>query len=223
MQPGPGTTLMDAGERAPDGTLAEGGAELRRRRREQRRNRRRYLWLSLLLRRSWDWEVASERARLTGVTVGTEVRLHSGVTFGGDPWLISIGDGTWITSGVMFINHDGSLIVPAAVAGDRRRLWHGREITVGRNCFVGVRAVIMPGVHIGDETIIGAASVVTRDVPARAIVAGNPARVVGSVDELVEQLDSWAMPAGWPSDRSQFKDDAAMWRACRALATRNPS
>jgi acetyltransferase-like isoleucine patch superfamily enzyme len=49
---------------------------------------------------------------------------------------------------------------------------------IGERCFIGARAIIMPGVRIGDGSIVGAGSVVTRDVPPCSIVAGNPARVV---------------------------------------------
>lgn len=53
-------------------------------------------------------------------------------------------------------------------------------IRIGKNAFVGARALVLPGVKIGDGAVVGAGSVVTRDVPADAIVAGNPARVIGS-------------------------------------------
>lgn len=49
---------------------------------------------------------------------------------------------------------------------------------IGKHCFIGARSIILPGVQIGDESIVGAASVVTKDVPPRCIVAGNPARIV---------------------------------------------
>lgn len=49
---------------------------------------------------------------------------------------------------------------------------------VGANCFIGARSIILPGVRIGDGSIIGSGSVVTRDVPPASIAAGNPARVV---------------------------------------------
>lgn len=51
---------------------------------------------------------------------------------------------------------------------------------VGRNCFIGARSMILPGVRVGDGSIVGAGSVVTRDVPPRSIVAGNPAKIVRS-------------------------------------------
>lgn len=53
------------------------------------------------------------------------------------------------------------------------------KITVGEDAFVAARAFVMPGISIGPRAIVGAAAVVTRDVPADAIVAGNPARRIG--------------------------------------------
>ncbi|MDO8768805.1 MAG: acyltransferase, partial [Burkholderiaceae bacterium] len=49
---------------------------------------------------------------------------------------------------------------------------------IGENCFVGARSIVLPGVLVGDGSIIGAGSVVVRDVPPRCIVAGNPAKIV---------------------------------------------
>ncbi len=49
---------------------------------------------------------------------------------------------------------------------------------IGRNCFIGGRAIILPGVCVGDGSIVAAGAVVTKDVPAKCIVAGNPARVI---------------------------------------------
>lgn len=54
----------------------------------------------------------------------------------------------------------------------------GRPIKIGRNVWIGGGALIMPGVTVGDDALIGAGAVVTRDVPAGATVAGNPARIM---------------------------------------------
>lgn len=54
------------------------------------------------------------------------------------------------------------------------------ETRVGRRCFIGARSLLLPGVTIGDGAIVGAGSVVTRDVPPGCVVAGNPARVIRS-------------------------------------------
>jgi acetyltransferase-like isoleucine patch superfamily enzyme len=53
-----------------------------------------------------------------------------------------------------------------------------REVRIGRNCFIGYGAVVLPGVTIGDSVIVTANSVVGRDVPSNCVVMGNPARIV---------------------------------------------
>lgn len=60
-------------------------------------------------------------------------------------------------------------------------LEHGRPITIGAHVWVGGGAVICPGVRIGDRTVIGAGSVVTRDVPPDVFAAGNPCRIIRSL------------------------------------------
>ena len=70
------------------------------------------------------------------------------------------------------------------VAFDARILSHDMtrnlrvHTRIGQNCFIGGRSLILPGVTVGDSCIVGAGSVVTRDVPPNSIVAGNPARVI---------------------------------------------
>ena len=49
---------------------------------------------------------------------------------------------------------------------------------IGADCFIGARSLILPGISVGDGSIVAAGAVVTRDVPARSVVAGNPARVI---------------------------------------------
>ena len=54
-----------------------------------------------------------------------------------------------------------------------------KPITIGKNSFIGVRAMILPGVSIGEKVIVGAMSVVSKDIPDHQIVAGNPAKKIG--------------------------------------------
>ncbi|WP_117233025.1 sugar O-acetyltransferase [Vibrio maerlii] len=58
----------------------------------------------------------------------------------------------------------------------------GTSITIGDNVWIGGGAIICPGVTIGDNSVIGAGSVVTKDIPANVVAAGNPARVIKSID-----------------------------------------
>lgn len=56
-------------------------------------------------------------------------------------------------------------------------------IRVGRNCWLGAGVLVMPGVTIGDNTVVGAGSVVTKDIPANVIAVGNPCRVLREINE----------------------------------------
>ncbi len=85
---------------------------------------------------------------------------------------IVVGDGTQIGPAVQILTPDH----PRDPALRRRGLESGRPVRIGDNVWIGGGAIILPGVTVGDDAIIGAGSVVTRDVPAGATVAGNPAR-----------------------------------------------
>jgi len=84
-----------------------------------------------------------------------------------NPRGIHVGADTYIAFGAVILAHDLT------------RLLH-TDTYIGRNCFIGARSIIMPGIHIGDECIVGSGSVVTRDVPSHSIVGGNPARIIRS-------------------------------------------
>lgn len=56
-------------------------------------------------------------------------------------------------------------------------------VHIGRNCWIGVGAIITPGVTIGDNTVIGAGSVVTHDIPANVVAVGNPCKVMREINE----------------------------------------
>jgi len=65
----------------------------------------------------------------------------------------------------------------------RRKQEYARPVTIGSDVWVGGAAIICPGVTIGDRTVIGAGSVVTRDIPAGVLAVGNPCRVVREITE----------------------------------------
>ena len=60
---------------------------------------------------------------------------------------------------------------------------YGVGVTIGDNVWIGGNCVVMPGVHIGEGSVIGAGSVVTRDIPARSVAAGNPCRVIRAITD----------------------------------------
>lgn len=84
------------------------------------------------------------------------------------PQGIKIGDETYIASGVVIMAHDFST----------HKINHKRGVTIGSKCFIGVNAIVMPGVTIGDCVVIGSGSVVTKDIPSNCVACGNPAKVI---------------------------------------------
>lgn len=84
------------------------------------------------------------------------------------PKLIEIGAYTIITRGATVLSHDYS----------RSK---STKVTIGSNCLIGVNAIVLPGVSIGDEVVIGSGSVVTKDIETNCIAVGNPATVVRKI------------------------------------------
>lgn len=60
---------------------------------------------------------------------------------------------------------------------------YNASVRIGKNCWIGAGAVILPGVTIGDDTVIGAGSIVTKDIPSNVVAVGNPCRVLRGVNE----------------------------------------
>jgi len=119
-------------------------------------------------------------AKSLGVQVGEGCRIYT-YKFGSEPFLIQIGNRVTITSGVVLLTHDGSTWLMRDEKG-RRYLY--KRIVIGNDVFIGVNAIIMPGVIIEDRVIVGAGSVVTKSVPSGCIVAGNPAKIIGYYDKF---------------------------------------
>lgn len=65
---------------------------------------------------------------------------------------------------------------------------YGKEVTIGDNCWIGGNVVICPGVHIGDNVVIGAGSVVTKDIPDWSLAAGNPCKVLRRITDADKRL-----------------------------------
>lgn len=97
------------------------------------------------------------------------------------PEYITIEDGVYITRGVKILSHTN-------LTPDQRRLVNVvniiKKVHISRGAFIGVNAIILPGVHVGECALIAAGAVVTANVPKYAIVAGNPAKVIGDIREL---------------------------------------
>ena len=108
------------------------------------------------------------------ITVGKIVFINSGCHFQ-DQGGITIGDGTLIGHCVVLatLNHDFS--------PSKRGTLHPAPIVIGKNVWIGANATIVPGVTIGNGSIIAAGAVVTKDVPENVVVGGVPAKIIKTV------------------------------------------
>ncbi|MDE5957212.1 MAG: galactoside O-acetyltransferase [Muribaculaceae bacterium] len=91
---------------------------------------------------------------------------------------ITIDDGAMIAANVQLISNNHDLY--------ERQIITCKPIHIGQNVWIGAGATILPGVTIGDNAVVGAASVVTKDVGANTIVAGNPAKFIKRIQPLSE-------------------------------------
>lgn len=121
-----------------------------------------------------------------GLNVGKDVTVMGGVTFGSEPYLITLCDEVRISFGVLFVTHDGGTWAFRDLPKYQDVIKYGK-IVVGKRTFVGARSIIMPGVTIGERCVIGAGSIVTKDVPDGSVVVGSPAKVVMTTQEYAEK------------------------------------
>ena len=149
-----------------------------------------------------------------GLKLGKNVFLGDGVYLDpGHCWLISIGNDTVIAKDASILVHDGST---------RKHIGYSRlsPVTIGARVFIGTYVVVLPGVTIGDDAVIGAGSIVCRDVPARTVVAGNPARPISSLDDYVAEhtervqqrphwpYEGWTLVGDISAEHKQIQRDA---------------
>ncbi|HEU4707247.1 MAG TPA: acyltransferase [Solirubrobacterales bacterium] len=166
----------------------------------------RYLWRRLLTPAGWRWrsdgplflgrrlELHVERrgevrfGRFVWIGDGTKIRCHEGLVEIGEKTVmgqectisayqrVRIGEQCVIADRAMFIDFDHGVVEverPIRLQGIYKR-----DVEVGNNVWIGYGACVLRGVRVGDNSVIGTNAVVTKDVPANAVVAGIPARIV---------------------------------------------
>ena len=114
-----------------------------------------------------------------GLKIGKNCEINPGVIFDiSHVWLIEIGDNVTIAPEAYFLAHDASTF---------RELGYTKvaKVHIGDNSFIGARALIMPGVSIGKNSIVAAGSVVTKSVEENTVVGGNPAKVLMNTHALM--------------------------------------
>ncbi len=111
-------------------------------------------WNLLYLRKVW------------GMKIGRDVRISFKARLDKvNPRGVCIGDESYISAGACILTHDFL------------RKFHC-DTVVGRQCFIGMDAIVLPGVVIGDNCIVAAGSVVTGSIPSNCLIGGNPARII---------------------------------------------
>ena len=128
------------------------------------------------------WNRYNDKDYNPKIIIGRDVRINSTCHIGAINKIV-IGDECLLGSHVMIMDHSHgrNKFEELNVHPSKRDLFSKGEIIIGEKCWLCENVVILPGVHIGKCCVIGANSVVTKDVPAYSVVAGNPARVVKNI------------------------------------------
>ncbi|MBN1561869.1 acyltransferase [candidate division KSB1 bacterium] len=123
-------------------------------------------------------------ARKLGARIGKNCRIYT-YYWGSEPFLIDIGDHVHISRDVKFITHDGGVWVFRQQEADFDVFG---KIIIKDNTFIGNEAMILPGVTIGQNCIVGGLSLVSKSVPDNCVVAGNPARFICTTEEYYDKI-----------------------------------
>ena len=135
-----------------------------------------------------------------GLVIGANTSILEPFFF--DPqhcFLISIGENCTLAPNVRLIAHDAST---------KQYLGYTRigRITVHDDCFIGDSVIVLPNVSIGPNTIIGAGAVVNKDIPENVVAAGNPVRVICSLQDYTDKIQSMAKKTGVYGDEYLLSD-----------------
>ena len=139
-----------------------------------------------IIQRIYMWRLKTKNPikyyRKLGAKIGTGNSFYNVNIDYGHAFLVSIGDNNTLTN-CSILTHDAStykLLGKSRVA----------DVIIGNNCFVGKGSIILPGVHVGDNVIVAAGSVVSSNIPADVVIAGNPARIIKSRKDFDEKYKS---------------------------------
>lgn len=135
-------------------------------------------------------------ARKIGIEAGNGTHFVNCPSFSSEPWLISIGERTNISSDVSFITHDGGRWVLDHLYPQEAPFYKIGPISVGSNCFLGMRTMIPPNVCIGDNCVIGG-SIVSKSIPKGQVWAGVPAHFVCTIEEYREKMLKQRKDINW--------------------------
>lgn len=125
------------------------------------------------------------------IFIGYPNYISSSVYFdGGNYSLIELGCGVTISSNVSFLTHDWALntVLKSMNYSSKEIIGRHKEIIVGNNVFIGRGTIILPGVRIGDGSIIGAGTVVRGTIPPFSVAIGSPCEIIGDTREYAKKI-----------------------------------
>jgi hypothetical protein len=136
---------------------------------------------------------------------------------GRDYSLIEIGHNAAISSNIRVLTHDYALTRAFVALGVdlKTDVANQLPVVIGENCFIGTNSILMPGCKIGKNVIVGAGSVVRGDIPDNAMIAGNPAQIIGNT------LD-WGREMRRLLDEGHFAHDPEWWSGRTPRTAANP-
>lgn len=145
----------------------------------------------------------SERyARAMGVKIGKGCFIST-KNFSSEPYLIEIGDNVRIAKNVSFFTHGGVWTLRKKY--NMNDLDYFGKIKVGNYTYIGDSAIILPGIIIGENCIIGAGSVLTKSVSDNSVVAGNPAIYITNTDDFVNKIEKVSLSCKNMSGNNKMK------------------
>lgn len=136
--------------------------------------------------------------RRKGVEIGEKCEIYKTASFGSEPYLVKIGNHVRVNSGVVFVTHDGGYWVlrdeKAGFGAEFKDADKFGRIVIKDNVHIGTNAIIMPGVTIGENSVIACGAVVTHDVSPNSIWGGVPARIIESLEEYASKAREHMCP-----------------------------
>lgn len=144
-------------------------------------------------------------SRFLGVKIGKNCKIYGGNPnmWGTEPFLIKIGDNVHITDGCRFVTHDGGTLILRKFQKD---LEITKPIEIGSDVYIGLQSLIMPGVKIEDNVIIGARSIVTANISTNSVVVGSPARKIKTIDDYFDKISQYSLEIGHLSGQNKEKE-----------------
>ena len=139
--------------------------------------------IKALVERLKKWRNPVKYWREKGLTIGEGCEVYSSAHFGSEPYLVTIGNNVRINSNVSFVTHDGGVWVLRHLKEEYKDIDLFAPIQVKDNVHIGTGVIVMPGVTIGSNCIIGCGAIVTKSIPDNSIAVGVPARVIETIDE----------------------------------------